>query len=210
MKTLTMIEERTLFQRWRNGDELAGNDLVAAFTPWCMTIAKNYSGGKEHDEELQAAALEGLADAMRQFDLNRKHNGRPVRFSSFARILVNQSVQRQVNSRAKAQDHLSFCGAHVPEHVSDTVSEEDPNNDQSECVQRLMTLIGDSPHLTERTKEVMMAFVRNPELNLETAGDELGITREGVRQHLLKIRHAVRHDPELLQAAKDAGLRMGS
>lgn len=206
-KTLTIEEERKLFRRWRKGDEDAGNEIVEAFRPWCITIATNYCGGRR-DDELEAAALEGLADAMRQFDLNRKVAQRHVRFSSFARLVVNQTIQRQLGSRSRSTDHLSFCGSHLPENITDTVSAESGNGDQRECVERLMDLILKSDDMSDRSKQVLQVFVQQPGATLEIVGNVMGITREGVRQHLLKIRHAVANDTGLAAAAVEAGLRL--
>lgn len=193
-------EERELFRKWKAGDEAAGNRIVEAFRPWAMTIAFNYSGG-QHDEELRGAALEGLADAMRQFDLDRK-----VRLASFARIVVNQHIQRQIQSRSRAQDHLSFYGGNCPEHLSDSVAEDAPDNDQAESVARLMECLDKCEDINDRAKQILACYVEDPTSTLKTVGDQLGITKEGVRQHLLKIRRAVKENPELALAAKEAGL----
>jgi RNA polymerase sigma factor (sigma-70 family) len=202
-----MAEERRLFRAWRAGDEDAGNEIVEAFRPWTITIAKNYCGGNR-DVELEAAALEGLADSMRLFNLNRKVNGKHVRFASFARLVVNQTIQRQLSHRSRTTDHLSLCGDHLPENLTDQLSQDADTGDQKECVDRLMKLILHSDALNARAKQVLRLFIKNPSATLRTVGDELGITREGVRQHLLKIRAAVLKDDELGAAAMEAGLNL--
>jgi RNA polymerase sigma factor (sigma-70 family) len=207
-KTLTIDEERKLFRAWRKGDEDAGNEIVEAFRPWAVTIATNYCSGWK-DDELVAAALEGLADAMRQFDLKRKVNDRHVRFSSFARIVVNQTIQRQLTARSRQTDHISYTGGHLPESITDTVVVTADNGDQKECVERLMHLILRSEELSDRAKVILRFFIKSPGATLADVGDKLGITREGVRQHLLKIRHAVCVEPELAKAAAEAGLNLG-
>jgi RNA polymerase sigma factor (sigma-70 family) len=206
-KSLTAVEERQLFRRWKKGDEDAGNEIVEAFRPWTITIARNYCGGRS-DVEIEAAALEGLADAMRQFDLNRKVNGKSVRFSSFARLVVNQTIQRQITHRARTSDHMAYCGHTLPETLTDKLWVEPDHGEQKECVDRLMFLILHSDDLNPRAKQVLRLFIKNPSATLKTVGDELGITREGVRQHLLKIRHAVLVDIELATAAVEAGLNL--
>lgn len=207
-KSLTKDEERLLFAEWRQGNEDAGNTIVEAFRPWAVTIAMNYCGGNR-DDEIIAAALEGLADAMRQFDLERRVAGRLVRFSSFARLVVNQTIQRQITQRSRTTDHLMFCGASLSERLTDTVYEPADTGDQKECVDRLMNLVLHSEDLNPRAKQVLRLFIKNPSATLKTVGDELGITREGVRQHLLKIRAAVLADEELASAAIEAGLNLG-
>jgi len=206
-KSLSAAEERVLFQSWRDGNEDAGNVIVEAFRGWAVTIAMNYCGGRR-DDEIIASALEGLADSMRLFDLSRSVGGRPVRFASFARIVVNQTIQRQITSRSKSQDHLAYCGSSLPESITDTVVEDPSTKDQKECVDRLMELILASEELQPRAKQVLKIFIDNPSSTLKTAGEQLGITREGVRQHLLKIRAAVARDEKLLAAATEAGLKL--
>lgn len=206
-KQLSADEERVLFKAWKDGDEDAGNVIVESFRGWATTIAANYNRGVL-DEELLAAALEGLADSMRLFDLKRKVNGKSVRFASFARIVVNQTIQRQLTARARSQDHLAFCGGSLPENLTDTMVSEEDNGEQAECVSRLMKLILKHDGLPARSKEVLGIFIRNPSSTLKTAGEQLGITREGVRQHLLKIRAAVAEDSDLRDAAEEAGLNL--
>lgn len=207
-KSLTGAEERELFRRWRAGDEDAGNEIVEAFRAWVVTIALNYCGG-HRDDEIIAAGLEGLADAMRQFDLNRKHAGHHVRFNSFARLVVNQTIQRQLTARTRTTGHLAFCGATLPEKVTDTVVADHADGTQKECVDRLMRLVLVHDDLQPRTKEILTHFIQRPAATLKEVGEKVGMTREGVRQHLLRIRAIVLDDPELAGAAIEAGLNLG-
>ena len=208
-KSLTIDEERKLLRAWRKGDEDAGNQLVEAFRPWAETVARGYFGGHREDGELVAAAMEGIAETMRQFDLDRKINGRHIRFNSLARIIVNQTIQRQLASRAKAIDHLAFFGNNLPEDITDTLHEEPDCGEQKECVDRLMFLVSESPDLADKTKKVLKLFIKSPTATLKQVGDIIGMTKEGVRLHLLKIRKAVLNDPELADAAIEAGLNLG-
>jgi RNA polymerase sigma factor (sigma-70 family) len=207
-KTLTADEERDLFRRWKAGDEDAGNEIVEAFRAWVVTIALNYCGGNR-DDEIIAAGLEGLADAMRQFDLTRKHAGRHVRFNSFARLVVNQTIQRQLTARTRSTGHLSFCGATLPEKMTDTVIDESIDGTQKECVGRLIHLVMHHEDLQDRTKQILKLFIEQPAATLKAVGEKVGMTREGVRQHLLRIRAIVLDDPELAGAAIEAGLNLG-
>lgn len=206
-KSLSIAEERRLLRAWRKGDEDAGNRLVKAFESWAITVAVSYNRGRR-DDELVAAAMEGLAETMRKFDLKRKANGKHVRFSSLARIVVPQMIQRQILQRSRAMDHLALCGSHMPENITDTVFEEPACNDNRECVERLMALVIRSPDLNDTTKNILKQFIQRPSATLKEIGNVVGMTKEGVRLNLLKIRQAVLNDPELAEASLEAGLNL--
>jgi DNA-binding CsgD family transcriptional regulator len=202
--TLTAERERELLIRWLAGDEAAGTEVVEAFRSWAMAIADNYSRG-QHDDELRAAALEGLAHAMRKFDVKRTG-----RLSTFAALTVNQHLQKQLAARMRAQDHLAFCGTTAAAESVGEAPVYDPfsEGEVQESRARLVSLLINHEKLPDVTKTILYLLLTMPGANLRTVGDQVFMSREGVRNHLLRARQLIMEDETLRAAAEEAEINL--
>lgn len=197
-RALTKEEERSLFIKWRAGDEAAGNKIIEHFREWAISVALPMCGGIM-DEELEAAALEGLADGMRRFDLKRG-----ACFSIIAGMRIKHFMRQQICSRARAKDHLSFVG---DVHGSVANGEADDGGieatisrmDAKTICDRLQELV-----TNPSDRRLIKTMLENPKANPTELGEILGCTCEAVRLGFGRIRKKVFACKELRELLVDS------
>jgi RNA polymerase sigma-B factor len=82
-------DDRRLFERYREGDRTARDELVERFLPLAFHLARRYRGAGGHAEDLQQVASIGLLNAIDRYDPDRG-----IAFSSFAVPTILGEIKR--------------------------------------------------------------------------------------------------------------------
>ena len=109
IRKLSPEEERTLFERYKQGDHEAGKQLVEANLPFVVEIARRYTGhGVEYLDLIQDGSM-GLMRALELFDPDKG-----ARLSTYAESRVKQSI-----FRAFAEKYRTI---RIPDYLNDRLS----------------------------------------------------------------------------------------
>ena len=87
-------EDRELFLRYRAGDALAREQLVARFLPLARQLARRYQRASEPLDDLHQVASMGLIKAIDRFDAERD-----IAFSSYAVPTILGEIKRHFRDR---------------------------------------------------------------------------------------------------------------
>jgi RNA polymerase sigma-B factor len=90
-------EDRELFLRYRAGDALAREQLVARFLPLARQLARRYQRASEPLDDLMQVASMGLIKAIDRFDADRE-----IAFSSYAVPTILGEIKRHFRDRTWA------------------------------------------------------------------------------------------------------------
>lgn len=91
-EVLTIDQERALFERIKQGDESAKNELVKANQRFVLAVAKRFSMGDNIMDLVQVGNI-GMLQAIEKFDPNKKSiDGNPIRFLSFAAWFIRREI----------------------------------------------------------------------------------------------------------------------
>ena len=93
---LSQEEEQKLFERIRNGDEKAVEELMNANQRFVLGVAKRYSSGDNIMDLVQVGNI-GMLSAIDQYDPKKKGpDGKPVRFLSYAAWFIRREISAYV------------------------------------------------------------------------------------------------------------------
>jgi RNA polymerase sigma-B factor len=90
-------EDRELFIRYRDGDMLARDQLVARFLPLARQLARRYQRASEPLDDLMQVASMGLIKAIDRFD-----SARDIAFSSYAVPTILGEIKRHFRDKTWA------------------------------------------------------------------------------------------------------------
>ena len=113
------LEERRLFDRYRNGDHAAHEALVQRFLPLARQLARRYEHSSEPLDDLVQVASVGLLKAIDRFDATRA-----TAFSSFAVPTILGELKRHFRDRGwwlRVPRDLQELAVRV-EHVADDLA----------------------------------------------------------------------------------------
>lgn len=102
--------DATLLARYRDGDELAREDVVARFLPLARQLARRYARGNEPLDDLVQVASVGLLKAIDRYDPERGYA-----FSTFAVPTIVGELKRYFRDTGWA--------VHVPRPIQDRIGQ---------------------------------------------------------------------------------------
>jgi RNA polymerase sigma-B factor len=120
-RAVRALEERRLFDRYRNGDHAAHEALVQRFLPLARQLARRYEHSSEPLDDLVQVASVGLLKAIDRFDATRS-----IAFSSFAVPTILGELKRHFRDRGwwvRVPRDLQELAVRV-EHVADDLASE--------------------------------------------------------------------------------------
>ena len=95
---LDEVSERKLFERIKNGDTKAVEELVNANQRFVLGVAKRYSSGDNIMDLVQVGNI-GMLAAISKYDVNMKGpDGKPVRFLSYAAWFIRREISSYVTN----------------------------------------------------------------------------------------------------------------
>lgn len=159
--------DATLLARYRDGDEVAREDVVARFLPLARQLARRYARGNEPLDDLFQVASVGLLKAIERYDPARGYA-----FSTFAVPTIVGELKRYFRDTGWA--------VHVPRPIQDRIGR------VNRAIGELSRELGRSPTpgevadelgcSVEEVVEAMEASTAFDALSLETprSGDEEG------------------------------------
>ena len=196
----TKEEERALAKRTKAGDQQAREQLILSCAPYAVALSKRRSGRGLQQEDIVQYAMLGLIDAVDRFDPSRgrlttcvqihvrKHILRGIANDSYLVRLPCPTFWRQPGTdQAKAEK--------VREGIASLDSGSiDPEDERSLQADDTTAVVGDAIWLgecrdtlehamaamTDRQRQVIR--LRKAGMTLAGVGEQLGLTREGVRQ----------------------------
>lgn len=189
-KPLSREVEIELFQKIRKNNTQAKNQLIESNLKFVFNVAKSYKGMGVPLEDLISEGNIGLTKAIDKFDEKKG-----VKFISYAVWWIKQSIQEYINKRKKInsqeiyeEENLSPNKECMDEDVEiekyqitteydDTVNE--LNDSQKRIIKKILS------KLPIRGQKIIIDYYglnNQEEKNLEEIGNDLGITKERVRQ----------------------------
>jgi RNA polymerase sigma factor (sigma-70 family) len=192
-KPLTKEEEAEACRRKDAGDQQAFNRLVEAVVPYAIDLARQYSRRSTDGEDMAQVAILAVIGAIPRFDAKK---GRLTTF------VTSPIIWALLNSR----DNY-FSAVHVPrwnekkrinrasEFPKNAVpavdSHEDEVDDNEESQERLASVRYVMNDMPERWCSVLLKRCQG--LSLKEIGDEMGLTKERVRQLVLRATQEVQY-----------------
>ena len=189
-KPITRNKEIKLFEKVRNNDNNAKQEIIKSHLKFVFQIAKKYRGQGVALEDLISEGNLGLTKAIDKFDENKG-----IKFISYAVWWIKQSMQECIkkNQRISTMEILEDDVvnpyneddlANKLTEIGDKSWEENEENEKVE--EERLTLIHEMiSKLPERGQYIIQSyygFNNNKEMNLEEIGSEIGLTKERVRQ----------------------------
>jgi RNA polymerase sigma factor (sigma-70 family) len=136
-RILTPSEERDLLRRAQAGDGAAKNELVSRFHRSVLEIAGQYHGPAH--EDLVAAGLLGLCEAIAKFDLRRK-NG----FFAYAKWLIREEIREAAKEWRKR--------GQAGETRADRYVYDNPNATPDDIAKKVGCSVSDAGAATQRAE----------------------------------------------------------
>lgn len=192
-KPLTKEEEAECCKLKDQGDQEAFNRLVEAVTPYAVDLARQYSRRSTDGEDMAQVAILAVIGAIPRFDSNK---GRLTTF------VTSPIIWALLNSR----DNY-FSAVHVPrwndnkrmnrvrefprDAIPTTDSHEYEVDDNEEFQDKLASVRYVMKDMPERWCSVLLK--RCEGWSLKEIGDEMGLTKERVRQLVLRATQEVQY-----------------
>ena len=195
-KPITRAREKELIYKAKNGDIKAQNEILTANLRFVFNIASRYKGNGAAISDLISEGNLGLVKAIQKFDPDKD-----VKFISYAVWWVRNAMQefikkRQATLNIEKEDetlntplkHESFGYDKEDDYVlkkeavfSDEEDEEkrELHKNQKKIVDKILSVLSDRERYIV---EEYYGISGKKEKNLEEIGNELGITKERVRQ----------------------------
>jgi RNA polymerase primary sigma factor len=194
-KPITRAKEKELICKAKNGDINAQNEILTANLRFVFNVASRYKGNGAAISDLISEGNLGLVKAIQKFDPNKD-----VKFISYAVWWVRNAMQEFIKKRQtilnveKEEESLNIVvgDGNIKDGEDDYVikkevilsNEEDEEKrelqkNQKKIVDKILSI------LSEREKYIVEEYYGingKKEKNLEEIGNELGITKERVRQ----------------------------
>jgi len=194
-KPITRAKEKELICKAKNGDINAQNEILTANLRFVFNVASRYKGNGAAISDLISEGNLGLVKAIQKFDPNKD-----VKFISYAVWWVRNAMQEFIKKRQtilnveKEEESLNIVvgDGNIKDREDDYVTkkevilsnEEDEEKrelqkNQKKIVDKILSI------LSEREKYIVEEYYGingKKEKNLEEIGNELGITKERVRQ----------------------------
>lgn len=176
----TLLDEIEFFLRKAHE---AWDRLVQANLRLVVSIARRFADSNHSFDELVSDGQIALMNAIEKFDY-----ARGFRFSTYATHAIQRSFYRRIKNRQRDLTRVKSTSTEIMEEVPDHFDVENTSAEDFQRIQDLMRWIDDE--LDERERYIVAArFGLNDEHDartLRTIGEELGISKERVRQ--LQIR----------------------
>jgi len=214
-KPITRAKEKELILKAKNGDIKAQNEILTSNLRFVFNIASRYKGNGAAISDLISEGNLGLIKAIQKFDPEKD-----VKFISYAVWWVRNSMQEFIKKRQmtlsieKEEDSLdkpakeSVFQKDIEDDfvtkketmLSDEEDEEkrELHKNQKKIVDKLLS------NLSGREKFIVEQYygINGKEKNLEEIGNELGITKERVRQIKSSSLAKLRTDILLMEGAE--------
>lgn len=195
MKRISKEAEVIVFREFQSGDEKAFTKIHQQFKPLAISRVNNLVASKDCEhlrDELESAAYESLWNAAKTFDLERGCS-----FTTYATRCIDRAMRRQVRKYHEEKQYIKEYSHETFEVVVDSNSDDCYEilvNDPFPC--------HDEPILSELTpfcepEELAIlglictnedVWHKSGNLNNAAIARKLGISRERVRQILVKPR----------------------
>lgn len=193
-KPISREKEIELFKLIKNNDSVqAKQQIMESHLKFVFNVAKKYKGKGIPLEDLISEGNIGLTKAIEKFD-----NEKGIKFISYAVWWIRQSIQECLNKRAKIlfnevseEENKKIIGCEDGENDNEnveycyeTTSEyDDVMNELNESKQYvIMKLLKKLPVRGQKIITYYYGLNGEEPKNLEDIGQELGITKERVRQ----------------------------
>lgn len=216
-KPISRDKEIELFKMIKHDDDInAKNEVLESHLKFVFNVAKKYKGRGVPMEELISEGNVGLTKAIEKFDENKG-----VKFISYAVWWIKQSIQDCINKRSKVilTEVLEDDNVKKNYYINDYDNENDYDDyNEYEITSEyddLMAELNDSKKnvitkllkkLSIRGQKIIICYYGlngQEEKNLEEIGEELGITKERVRQIKEKCLKILRSEILLLENYED-------
>ena len=192
-KPISREKEKELFKLIKNNDNVqAKQQIIESHLKFVFNVAKKYKGKGIPLEDLISEGNIGLAKAIEKFD-----NEKDIKFISYAVWWIRQSIQECLNKRSK----VVFNEVSEEENIKViTCENEETDDDIVYCYETTSEYDDVMSELNESKQYVIKKMLKKlpvrgqkiityyygldgkEEKNLEEIGQELGITKERVRQ----------------------------
>lgn len=197
-KSISREKEKELFKQIKNNNnEQAKNEIIESHLKFVFDVAKCYKGKGVPLEDLISEGNIGLAKAINKFDENKG-----IKFITYAVWWIKQSILECLKKRNKISfnevledDNLTnsnndFCFDNVDDNNEifnenyDITTEYDDvikelNEVKSNVIKKLLKKL---PYRGQKIIIYYYGLDNEEEKNLDEIGQELGITKERVRQ----------------------------
>ena len=179
-------KEKELFLKIRNNNIQAKNEILQSHLKFVFNVASKYKGRGVPLEDLISEGNIGLTKAIDKFDEKKG-----VKFISYAVWWVKQSIQECVKKRKKINTFEIVEENKNDENGKDTLEmvfdDEQIHDDVLTSLneERLQLISEIIPKLPKRGQYIIKSYYgldNQEEKNLEKIGNELGLTKERVRQ----------------------------
>lgn len=197
-KSISREKEKELFKQIKNNNnEQAKNEIIESHLKFVFDVAKCYKGKGVPLEDLISEGNIGLAKAINKFDENKG-----IKFITYAVWWIKQSILECLKKRNKVSfnevleddsltnsnngfcfDNVDDCNEICDENYNITTEYDDVikelNEVKSNVIKKLLKKL---PYRGQKIIIYYYGLDNEEEKNLEEIGQELGITKERVRQ----------------------------
>lgn len=192
-KPIDREKESELFNLIKKNDSVqAKNEIIESNLKFVFNVAKKYKGKGVPLEDLISEGNIGLTKAIDKFD-----NERGIKFISYAVWWIKQSIQECLNKRSKVvfnevseEENVKVIKCEnvfddeIVEYSYETTTEyDDMMNELNDSKKNIIVkLLNKLPSRGKQIIKLYYGLDGEKEKNLEEIGNELGITKERVRQ----------------------------
>lgn len=197
-KSISREKEKELFKQIKNNNnEQAKNEIIESHLKFVFDVAKCYKGKGVPLEDLISEGNIGLAKAINKFDENKG-----IKFITYAVWWIKQSILECLKKRNKISfnevleddnltnsnndfcfDNVDDCNEICDENYNITTEYDDVikelNEVKSNVIKKLLKKL---PYRGQKIIIYYYGLDNEEEKNLDEIGQELGITKERVRQ----------------------------
>ena len=194
-RPITRAKEKELIYKAKNGDIEAQNKILTSNLRFVFNVASRYKGNGAAISDLISEGNLGLIKAIQKFDPNKN-----VKFISYAVWWIRNAIQEFIKKRQtclnleKEEDSLNVSATKTgfnydceDEYVSkkETVLSDEEDEEKRELHKNQKIVVEKIlSNLNERERFIVEQYygIDCEEKNLEEIGNDLGITKERVRQ----------------------------
>ena len=199
-KPLSKEEEFNLWERYKkNNDIEARNKIITSNLKFVASVAKKYQGRGLSYSDLIAEGNLGLIKAIDKFDGNKN-----IKVISYSVWWIKQTILEALEKRnsIEAEDlptecnksELHFDSEEYTSEIEETEQNVAYSNEDAEDIQKrneckkVLSII--TENLSTKEKTILTKYYGldgDEPMTLEEIGDELNVTKERIRQILVKI-----------------------